>query len=212
MNRTRLIRNRRRAALPRRVLVLAVAAALPALAGCEAGPGAPTQHWHQPTPGATTMFHDIAIRNVFTLGTAGSGTLPAGHSAGLFLGLVNTGTPDKLIGISAPSAAKKVVLATGPISLPSQKDELLTGPIPKAVLTGLTRSLTAGQGVNVTLTFQNAGSVTLRVPVMAKAQYYSTYSAAPSPSASPKATSPAGKHHHKTKGPATPSASPSAAG
>ena len=65
----------------RRLLVLAIAALIPALAGCEAGNNAPTQEWHNPTDGAGTVLDNISIRNVFVLGAPIGTTVRAGHSA-----------------------------------------------------------------------------------------------------------------------------------
>ena len=70
-----------------RLLVLAIAALIPALAGCEAGNNAPTQEWHQPTDGAGTVHENISIRNVFVLGAPLGATLTSGQSAG------STGSP-----------------------------------------------------------------------------------------------------------------------
>jgi len=198
-----VIRSSRRPA-GRRLLVLAIAALIPALAGCEAGNNAPTQEWHQPTDGTGTVHHDIAIRNVFVLGAAIGSTIKAGGSAGVFLALINNGSADKLVKISAPGTAKSVTLPGGSVSLPSQKAVLLTGPAPKVVLEGLIRPLTGGSSVRLVLTFQNASSVPMTVPVMPRAQYYSTFSPpSPTPSATPTTK---GKHKSAT---ATPSASPS---
>lgn len=198
-----MIRSSRRPA-GRRLLVLAIAALIPALAGCEAGNNAPTQEWHQPTDGTGTVHHDIAIRNVFVLGAAIGSTIKAGGSAGVFLALINNGSADKLVKISAPGTAKSVTLPGGSVSLPSQKAVLLTGPAPKVVLEGLIRPLTGGSSVRLVLTFQNASSVPMTVPVMPRAQYYSTFSPpSPTPSATPTTK---GKHKSAT---ATPSASPS---
>jgi hypothetical protein len=89
---------------------------------------------------------------------------------------------------------------------------LLTGPAPKVVLTDLTRPLTGGSFIKVVLTFQNAGRVELSVPVMPRAQYYSTFSPAPAPSATPTPTptvSPLHKKHKKHKHGAGATASPS---
>ncbi len=188
-------------ARPHRILLLAATALIPVLAGCEAGNGAPTQQWHQPTPGTSEQAGTIAISNVFVLGPS-TGTLAAGQSASLFLALANEGAPDKLISITAPGTAARVTLPGGSISLPSQKVALLTGPAPQAVLTGLTRPLAAGGSVKLTLTFQKAGSVRLDVPVMARSEYYSSYSPAPTPTPTPTPT--ASKHHR-----ATPASSPS---
>ena len=194
-------------ARPRQIAILAAAALVPVLAGCEAGNGTPVWHWHQPTPGESTQAGNLAISNVFVLGPS-SGSLQPGQSASLFLAVGNQGAPDRLLGITAPGTATKVTLTGGPISLPSQDVALLSGPSPKAVLTGLTRPLAAGQSVKLTLTFQNAGSVHLNVPVMPRAEYYSAYSPAPSPAPSPTASGlKHGKKHHR--GTPSPSTSPS---
>ena len=87
-------------------------------------------------------------------------TLPAGSSAGLFVGLVNTGPRDRLVRVSAPGAATSVTLPAGGVLLERDTSALLTGPEPKLVLTGLTRSLAGGTYVKVLLTFQSAGTVT----------------------------------------------------
>jgi copper(I)-binding protein len=199
-----VIRSRRRAARPRRLLVLAIAALIPALAGCEAGNNPPTQQFHQPTDGAGIVHDNIAIRNVFVLGAPIGATVPAGQSAGLFLALINDGSPDKLLSISAPGTAKSVALPGGTVGLASQQPVLLTGPEPKVILEDLTRPLVGGSSVLLVLTFQNAASVTLNVPVIPQAQYYSTFSPPPTLTPTPAATP--GRHaRHKAKPAASPS-------
>ncbi len=188
----------------RRLLVLAIAALIPVLAGCEAGNNAPTQQWHQPTDGTGTVHDNIAIRNVFVLGAPIGSTIKVGGSAGVFLALINDGSADRLVSITAPGTATSVMLPGGSVSLASQQAVLLTGPAPKVVLEGLTRPLTGGSSVRLVLTFQNAASVSITVPVMPRAQYYSTFSP-PSPTPSPTPTT---KSKHKSAT-ATPSASPS---
>jgi copper(I)-binding protein len=178
----------------RRALIAGVAALVPVLAGCEAGNDAPVLQWHQTTTGASTVINSgasgqIAIRNVFVLGSAGNGSLPAGRSAGLFLALVNTGSPDQLIGVSAPGTATSVKLPANGVRLERDQSVLLTGPAPSVVLDGLTHRLTGGQNVRVTLHFLNAGSVTLFVPVVPRTASYATFSPAPAtPKAKPKPT------------------------
>jgi copper(I)-binding protein len=175
-------------------LIAGVAALVPVLAGCEAGNDAPVLQWHQTTTGASTVINSgasgqIAIRNVFVLGSAGNGSLPAGRSAGLFLALVNTGSPDQLIGVSAPGTATSVKLPVNGVRLERDQSVLLTGPAPSVVLDGLTHRLTGGQNVRVTLHFLNAGSVTLYVPVVPRTASYATFSPAPAtPKAKPKPT------------------------
>lgn len=180
-----MIRSSRGAALPRRMLIVAVAALIPALAGCEAGSNAPTLSWHQPTAGAGTVIGDIAISNVFILGAPLPGTLAAGSSAGLFFALTNSGRPDKLVSITAPGWVKSITLPGGHLTLASQQAVLLEGPNPKAVLDDLSRPLPGGSFIRVTMNFQNAGSVRLDVPVLPQSQYYSTFSPAPTPSPTP---------------------------
>jgi copper(I)-binding protein len=206
-----VIRSRHRAVRPLRLLVLAIAALILALAGCEAGNNAPTQEWHQPTDGAGIVHDNIAIRNVFVLGAPLGSTLPAGGSAGVFLALINNGSQDKLLSITAPGTAKSVVLPGGAVSLASQQAVLLTGPAPKVILEDLTRPLAGGGSVRLVMNFQNAASVNLDVPVMPRAQYYSTFSPAPSPTPSPTPTVAKGRHRHAATPGATstPSASPS---
>jgi copper(I)-binding protein len=168
----------------RGLLMVAAAALVPLIAGCEAGNNAPTQEWHNPTDGAGIVLDNISIRNVFVLGAPIGTTIRTGHSAGVFLALINNGSADKLVSISAPGTARSVTLPGGGVSLASQQAVFLTGPAPKVILQDLTRPLTGGSSVRLVLTFRNAASVSLTVPVMPRAQYYSTFSPAPSPSPS----------------------------
>jgi copper(I)-binding protein len=196
-----VIRSSHRTGGLRGLLVLAIAALICALAGCEAGTDAPTQQWHQPTDGSIAQVGNIAIRNAFVLGAPIGQTIGTGQSAGVFLALINNGSADRLISISAPGTARSVTLPGGSVGLASEQVVLLTGPAPKVVLQDLTRPLTGGSTVRLVLTFQNAASVDITLPVMPKAQYYSTFSPPPSPTPSPTV----GKHHR-----AAPSASPAA--
>ena len=204
--------SRRSARALRGLAVAAVTVLVPAVAGCEAGANAPTQQWHQPTPGASARLNQIAISNVFVLGAPPQSSLAAGGSAGLFLAVSNDGSKsDTLLSISAPGTARSVLMPKKGIALASRQSVLLQGPAPQIVLQELSRALRGGQDIPVTLNFANAGSVTLRVPVMPRAAYFSTYSPAPaSPTASP---SPAatGKHP-KAKATVTPAPSPSPTG
>jgi copper(I)-binding protein len=181
----------------RRLLVLAIAALVPVLAGCEAGNNAPTQEWHQPTDGTGIVHDDIAIRNVFVLGAPIGSKIGVGHSAGVFLALINSGSADKLVKVTAPGTARSVTIPGGGVSLASQQAVFLTGPAPKVILESLTRPLTGGSSVRLVLTFKNAATVSLTVPVMPRAQYYSTFSPAPTPTPA------------KSKAAATPSPTPS---
>jgi copper(I)-binding protein len=196
----------------RRACAIAAAAAIPLLAGCEAGLNAPGLQWHPPTAGAGKAIPSatgrgfIAIRNVFVLGAPLNASLPAGSSASVFLAIVNTGVKDRLVSMSAPGTATSVTLPAGGVTLERSRIELLTGPEPEVVLTGLTHTLVSGVNIRLVLTFQNAGSVTLFVPVIPKALSYYTYSPAPSPT--PTATRK--RHHGQASASATPSPSATA--
>ena len=169
----------------------ALALLMPAIAGCEAGNGAPTLMFHAASGGAQTVVNGIRITNVFVLGAPSGSTLPAGSSASLFMSLFNDGhTADVLQGATAAGAAS-VTLDGGTVPLPSQTPVNLTGPQPSAVLTNLSAPLASGGYVTVILQFKNAGAVKLQVPVEPQSYYWSTYSPAPSVPASVPASTPA---------------------
>lgn len=198
------------ARLPRRIAVALAFAVIPLIAGCEAGLHAPTLQWHQPTDGSSAAAGAITINNVFVLGAPLNQSLQPGQPAGLYLAMTNTGAPDRLIKVRAPGTAGSVTLPGGSISVPSNHAVLLTGPTPTVVLQNLTRPLTGGSAITIILEFQNAGTVQLKVPVMPRARYYSTFS--PAPSASPSASaSPSGRSsaRHRKKAGASPSPTPS---
>lgn len=177
-----MLRNR----VLRSVLVVAAAALIPAVAGCEAGNDAPTLQFHPPTVGTGVLVQGtMNIRNVFVLGGAGRGNVPAGGSAGLFFALVNNGGADRLLSISAPGTATGVTIRGGTIQLASNGSAFLTGPTPEAVLTGLTRPLRSGTVVTIVMTFQKLGAVSLRVPVIWQNNEYATFSP---PAATPTVT------------------------
>jgi hypothetical protein len=197
-----------RATAPLRALAVTAAAVLvPAIAGCEAGFNAPTQKWHQPSAGASAVVNnEIRINNMFVLGAPPAFSLQRGGSAGLFLALNNQGGPDRLIAITAPGSAAAVQMPGGGVRLGAEQQVLLTGPIPEVILRGLTRRLSGGQHILVVLHFLRAGSVTMEVPVMPRAQWFATYAPAP-PLVRP---SPSGSA--SPSGTASPSPSPSATG
>jgi len=209
-----LLRKSRGTTVARRAMIGAVALLVPVLAGCEAGANAPTLQFHPASNGAHAVVNNISINNVFVLGPSTGDTLPAGSSAGLFLALYNSGnSSDSLVSVSAPGTAASVKLETGSVSVSPNSSALLTGPEPEIVLTGLTKALSGGTSISVTLDFSNTGPVTLQVPVEPHSFYYGTFSPAPSAStsATAKATSTAKATATATTTPtATASPTPSA--
>lgn len=181
-------------ARPRRLVLVALAALIPVLAGCEAGNNAPTLLFHYPTDTAGTVVGKLSIRNVFVLGAGLGASLHAGQSASLYLAVVNDGPPDTLLSISAPGSATAVTVPGAGITVRSGHPVFLSGPKPQLVLTGLTRTIASGSSIKLVLTFQKAGPVTLIVPVMPRASHYTTYFP-PQPSVTPSAV--ATKHHKK---------------
>lgn len=175
-----MIRSRRGLLTLRDLVVVAAVGLIPAVAGCEAGNNAPTQQWHQPTPGASAIVDNtLRINNMFVLGPTPGFTLPRGASAGVFFALANDGAPDRLISIKAPGEAGSVLVPAGGIALGRQQSLLLTGPSPRVVLEHLTRALHGGQWIRLNLQFQNAGFVSMKVPVMPRTESYGTFSPAP---------------------------------
>jgi copper(I)-binding protein len=168
----------------RRLALVAAAALIPVLTGCEAGNNAPTLSFHPPTETAATTVGDLAIRNVFVLGAPLGRTLTAGQSASVFLSLVITnGAPDKLISITAPGTASSVTLPAN-TTVVSGHPVFFSGPRPQIVLTNLRRTVTSGSTIRLVLTFEKAGPITMLVPVFARATHYVTY-APPQPVVTP---------------------------
>jgi copper(I)-binding protein len=195
-------------AVPRRLVLVAAAALIPVLAGCEAGNNAPTLNFHPPTDAAATVAGNLLIRNVFVLGADLGSSLQKGQSAGLFMAIINNGSPDKLISVSAPGTATSVSLPSAGVPVVTGHPVFFSGPTPQVVLTGLTRAVANGSDIKVILTFAKAGPITLEVPVMARAAQFATFSP-PAPTTSPSPTAPAGtgRHHGSTASP-TPTSSP----
>ena len=183
----------------RRMLFGVLAVLVPALAGCEAGLNAPTLEFHPAAFGAYASKNGVSISNAFVLGPSPSGPEVAGGRAGVFLAITSQ-NGDKLVSASAPGTATSVKILGGPVSVPAVGSADLTGPVPRVVLNGLANPLQGGTLVKLNLTFAEAGTIAMTVPVQPKAYEYATFSPPPTP---PPAA---------TKKKANPSASASASG
>jgi copper(I)-binding protein len=168
----------------RRLLFGALAVLAPALAGCEAGFNAPTLEYHPAAFGAYAMKNGVSISNAFVLGPSPSGSEVAGGRAGLFLAITSQ-NGDKLVSASAPGTASSVKILGGPVSVPAAAPVTLTGPVPRVVLTGLANPLQGGDLVKLNLTFAEAGTIAMTVPVQPKAYEYATFSPPPTPPPAP---------------------------
>ena len=165
----------------RRLLLGALAVLVPALAGCEAGFNAPTLEYHQAAFGAYAMKNGVSISNAFVLGPSPSGPEVAGGRAGVFLAITSQ-DGDKLVSASAPGTASSVQILGGPVSVPALGSADLTGPVPQVVMTGLASPLQGGDLVKLNLTFAEAGTIAMTVPVQPKAYEYATFSPPVTPS------------------------------
>jgi len=172
----------------RRMLFGALAVLAPALAGCEAGFNAPTLEYHQAAFGAYASKNGVSISNAFVLGPSPSGPEVAGGRAGVFLAITSQ-DGDKLVSASAPGTASSVQILGGSVRVPAVAPPAdLTGPVPRVVLNGLASPLQGGDLVKLNLTFAEAGTIAMTVPVQPKAYEYATFSppATPSPAATKK--------------------------
>ena len=174
-----------------RMLFGALAVLAPALAGCEAGYNAPTLEYHQAAFGAYASKNGVSISNAFVLGPSPSGPEVAGGRAGVFLAITSQ-DGDKLVSASAPGTATSVQILGGPVSVPAVGSADLTGPVPRVVLNGLASPLQGGTLVKLNLTFAEAGTIAMTVPVQPKAYEWATFSppATPSPTATKKKANP----------------------
>jgi copper(I)-binding protein len=175
----------------RRMLFGALAVLAPALAGCEAGFNAPTLEFHPASFGAYASKNGVSISNAFVLGPSLSGPEVAGGRAGVFLA-ITAQDGDKLVSASAPGTASAVQIIGGSVRVPAAAPVTLTGPVPRVVLTGLGSPLRGGEVVTLNLTFAEAGTITMTMPVQPKAYEYATFSppATPSPAATKKKKAP----------------------
>ncbi|MGH3161547.1 MAG: hypothetical protein ACRDPF_18785 [Streptosporangiaceae bacterium] len=187
----------------RRMLFGALAVLAPALVGCEAGLNAPTLEFHPAAFGAYATKNGVSISNAFVLGPSPSGPEVAGGRAGVFLAITSQ-DGDKLVSASAPGVASAVQILGGSVPVPAVGSADLTGPVPKVVMTGLANPLQGGDLVTLNLTFAEAGTITMTMPVQPKAYEYATFSPPPTPS--PAATK------KKAKATANPSISATAPG
>ena len=168
----------------RRMLFGALAVLAPALAGCEAGFNAPTLEYHPAAFGAYASKNGVSISNAFVLGPSLGGPEVAGGRAGVFLAIASQ-DGDKLVSASAPGTATSVQILGGSVRVPAAAPADLTGPVPRVVLNGLANPLQGGELVTLNLTFAEAGTITMTVPVQPKAYEYATFSPPPTPSAAP---------------------------
>jgi copper(I)-binding protein len=153
-----------------------------ALSACSAGQVTQTESQARDKTGAWAHVGDIVLRQV-ELAYPTSGRYAPGDDAELQMSIVNTGAQDDaLVGITGDGFQSVRVTGGGtaaggsaprtpsgapasgsmtPIPIPADSSLFLGQKGPTVTLANLTESLTAGQSLPLTLTFHNAGQVTV---------------------------------------------------
>ncbi|MGY2005087.1 copper chaperone PCu(A)C [Blastococcus sp. SYSU DS1024] len=124
-------------------------------------------------PGVEASVGDIELRNI-RLDNPPAGIYEIGTAALLGVAMVNVGDEDdELIGVSGPDFTGAVVnenpASSDPaIRIPAGETVFTDGPDgPVLVLVGMDETLTTGEALEVTFTFERAGEVTVDAPVSA---------------------------------------------
>jgi copper(I)-binding protein len=149
-----------------------------ALGACSAGQVAQTAEQNRDKAGGMTSVGDLSLRAVEMPYPTG-GVYPEGSSARLLAAVTSSAeTDDTLVRIEGdqfesvevvdPEAADEPATNSGSLDLTVPAEGILylgNGTGPSVTLVGLTDDIGVGQSVNVTFTFEQAGSVTIPVPV-----------------------------------------------
>jgi copper(I)-binding protein len=163
----------------RRIACVALLAAIP-LTACAAGYQAETSRERTTLTSVSAAKGSLTLRNIFFVGPASSGdNLP------LYMSIFNGGTgEDKLLSISSASTSGGFVpsnnAAPGNGKLVYNEGD---GDVPQLI--GAKNLVRVGQTVDVTLNFQQAGELTITVPIEAATSGLPGPSPTPTPSLSP---------------------------
>ncbi|MDQ4092114.1 MAG: copper chaperone PCu(A)C [Actinomycetota bacterium] len=161
-------------------LVAACCASAPSLVGCSAGQITQTDSQVAAVDGThADVGQSIALRDVLiTAPPHANGTYPAGSSVPVLLTIVNQGTrADRLINVTSPAASQVLVLGTTTIppgtNVTSTAGSASAGVQPQSplvvgqlrIVLTTSQPLRAGLNTPITFVFENAGTVTLPVPM-----------------------------------------------
>ncbi len=151
------------------VLLLALTAGAPAFA--QSPPPAAAQ---VPSPAAAQAPSGIAVQNAWARATAAPGA-----AGGVYLTIIDSGPPDRLVGASTPVAESAAVhqtiddhgimrmRPTGPIAVAAGKPVTLAPGGMHLMLIGLNHALHPGEHFPLILRFARAGAVQTDVTVQA---------------------------------------------
>ena len=145
-----------------------------ALSACSAGQVTQTATQERDKVGAMAQVGDITVRAVELVSPRGA-SYEAGDDAELTLAIVNSGQEaDTLVGVDGEGFGDVEIrtAATGgsaagsdEIEIPTDTTVFVDGNDASITLTDLDESLTVGQYLELTLSFENAGDVTVPVTV-----------------------------------------------
>jgi copper(I)-binding protein len=155
----------RNARLARIRLIPAVGAALALiLSGCAAGQISQTAMQVAAVDGANGTAGPVGIRNVRFAPTE-NGSYPAGADLPVKLWVSNAAnTADTLTAVSTPAAAKVEISGNADFA-PQTLVEISDSTEVKITVSGLSAALPYGHSIPMTFTFQQAGAVTVNVPI-----------------------------------------------
>jgi periplasmic copper chaperone A len=139
-----------------------------ALSACSAGQVTQTAGQHRDRTGAMADVGDISLRGV-QLAFPRGGTYDRGDDAELLMVIANDGPTDDTLTDISGEGFRDVEIddssqgsgSTNEIEIPAGEVVVVDGEDLSVTLTDLDESLTTGQGLELTFTFENAGDVTL---------------------------------------------------
>jgi copper(I)-binding protein len=142
------------------------------LGACSAGQVTQTESQNRDKTGGQGQVGDITVRAAQLASPRGA-TYDAGDDAELRIALVNSGTEDDtLVGIDGDGFAEAEIEvagaaagSAGEIEIPAGSTVFLGEDDATVTLTDLDEALTTGQYLDLQLTFENAGEITIPVTV-----------------------------------------------
>jgi copper(I)-binding protein len=135
-----------------------------ALSACSAGQVTQTATQERDKTGAQAQVGDITLRQVRLEDPRGDG-YEAGDDAELLMAIVNTGEdPDVLVRVDGEGFADAEI-SGGKIEIPRDASVFVGERDARVTLHDLDEPMLTGQFLEITLTFENAGDVTVPVTV-----------------------------------------------
>lgn len=156
--------------------VAALLAATPVLAACGAGQDANIYRPYHATEAVNAQQNGISVAHAFLLGPDSGAVLPTGSSVPLYLTIVNNGTaPDRLTAVTVDDqSANAAGRITGSLQVSPGQSLDAGKPSPQIFLDDTKAPLRGGESVKLTLRFEQAGDISLNVPVITRSREFAT--------------------------------------